>query len=196
MSLAEGEANALLSEVGIMRNSIVWCAGAAATLIVAAGPSRPAAAGEEATITAFASWHGEGSTIQTGAEQATFVGALTGRIYVETERGPLASGSLACPAMVEIGLKDDAQHGQGRCTITARDGAQIFAEIACSGYYLLGCNGDLKLTGGTERFSGITGGGKVIIRSDERRITVKRDRSMGEEGSGILYVKELSYKLP
>jgi hypothetical protein len=178
-----------------MRNSIVWCGSAVAMLMVAAGLSRPAAAAEEATITAFASWHGEGSTIQTGAEQATFVGALVGRIYVETEKGPLASGTLACPAMVEVGLKDDAQHGQARCAITAKDGAQIYAELTCAGYYLLGCNGDLKLTGGTERFAGITGGGKVIIRSDERRITVKRDR-VGEEGSGILYLRELSYKLP
>jgi hypothetical protein len=179
-----------------MKNGRIWRAIAPAILIVAAGVCRPAAAGEEATITAFASWQGEGNTIKTGAAQATFVGALVGRIYVETEKGPLASGVLACPAMVEIGLKDGAQRGQGSCTITAKDGAQIYAELTCAGYYLLGCNGDLKLSGGTERFSGITGGGKVVIRSDERQITADRERGVAEKGSGILYVRELSYKLP
>ena len=178
-----------------MQKWIAWC-GAAMVLAVAAGASFPAAAGEEAKVSAFASWRGEGNTVQTGAEQATFAGALTGRIYVDTDKGPLSSGLLACPTVVEIGLKDDAQRGQGHCVITTKDGAQIYADLSCSGYYLLGCNGELKLTGGTERFQGITGGGKVIIRSDERRIAVGSDRTLAEAGSGVLYLKELSYKLP
>jgi hypothetical protein len=179
-----------------MKTQIIWRAIAPAILMIALSSYRPAAAGEEATIAAFASWQGEGKTIKTGNEQATFVGALVGRIYAETEKGPLASGVLACPAMVEIGLKDNAQRGRGSCTITAKDGAQIYAELTCAGYYLLGCNGELKLTGGTERFAGITGGGKVIIRSDERRITANQDSTLAEKGSGILYMRELSYKLP
>ena len=155
----------------------------------------PAQAGEEGTIKTFAAWRGLGVTMQTGAQQATFVGALVGQMYVDTEKGPVASGSLACPAVLDIGTEDASQRGKARCTITAKDGGKIYAEIDCQGVYLVGCNGDFKLTGGTERFAGISGGGKVIIRSDTREITAKRDVA-AEEGTGILYIRELSYKIP
>ena len=40
-------------------------------------------------------------------------------------------------------------HGQGR--------RELFADLACTGVYLLGCEGEFTLTGGTRRFAGITG---------------------------------------
>ncbi|MGO8920175.1 MAG: hypothetical protein ACLQJR_30115 [Stellaceae bacterium] len=176
-------------------STVGWCAGLAMLAVVAA-PCWPAAAGEEATVKAFAAWQGQGRTVQTGPHEATFVGLLIGPMYVETENGLLASGRIACPAIVAVGLEDGTQRGQGRCTITAQDGAQIYAEMACAGVYMVGCDGDLKLTGGTKRFAGISGGGKVTIRSDARQITAMQDNSAKEEGTGSLYVSELHYKLP
>lgn len=167
-----------------------------AVLVVAAGLCRPAAAGEDVTIKAFAQWQGQGHTYQTGAHEAMFVGALVGRMYVETDKGPLQSGLMNCPLTVEIGLEDGAQQGEGRCSISAKDGAQIYAKIACTGIYLIGCNGDLTLTGGTGRFAGITGGGKVLVRSDARQIAAVSDSMTKDEGTGILYVAELHYTLP
>ncbi len=51
-------------------------------------------------------------------------------------------------------------------------------------------------TGGTGRFAGITGGGKVLIRSDARQIAAVSDSMTKDEGAGILYVPELHYTLP
>ena len=62
-----------------------------------------AMAGEEGTVKAFAAWHAQGIMVQTGEKQATFVGALVGRMYVDTDKGPVESGSLVCPAALEVG---------------------------------------------------------------------------------------------
>ncbi len=179
-----------------MRALTVAVCGGMAMLMAAAAPARPAAAGEEATVKVFAVWQGQGHTFQTGPHEATFVGSLIGPMYVETEKGPVKSGLMTCPAILEIGLEDGKQQGQGRCTITDKDGAQMYAEIACTGVYLVGCDGDLKLTGGTRRFAGISGGGKVIVRSDSRQIAAVSDSAAKEEGTGSLSVPELHYKLP
>jgi hypothetical protein len=170
--------------------------GILAAFLVVLGSVTPASADEEATITAFSVWQAQGQAIRTGVDQATFIGALAGPLYVETEHGPLASGNILCPANVKIGLKDGSQRGGGQCTVTTRDGAKIFAEISCEGVHLIGCDGRLTLTGGTGQFAGITGGGPIVVRSDFGRITKTSGDTAAEQGRGILYLKDLRYKIP
>jgi hypothetical protein len=111
-------------------------------------------------------------------------------------KGPIEWGLVVCPATVKIGLADGKQKGAGTCTITTKDGVQIYSEIACTGVYLVGCNGDFKLTGGTGRFEGISGGGKVIIRSSFQKLTSVSTGVVKDEATGILYMQELHYKIP
>ena len=170
--------------------------GALAMALLAVGLCQFAAAAEEATVKVFSVWQGVGNTFTTGPKQATFVGVLTGTMYTDTEKGPVQSGTMVCPGVMTIGLEDASQRGQGRCTITAKDGAVIYAEIDCTGVYLVGCTGDLKLTGGTGRFAGISGGGRVTIRSELRTTTAVSADVTKDQGSGILFVPELHYKLP
>src|SRR5690606_8533315 len=92
---------------------------------LATGPSRPAPAAEEATIKAFSVWQGQGTVSQTGPNEATFVGAISGTVYVETEKGPVDSGQMICPAMIRINLEDGSQSGTGRCTLIGEDEARI-----------------------------------------------------------------------
>lgn len=155
-----------------------------------------ARAAEEATITAFSTWQGGGELFETGPQQATFVGALGGTVYVETDKGPVASGRLTCPATVQIDLVDRAQTGTGHCTIVGEGGDRIYGDIACTGVFLVGCHGDFTLTGGTGRFEGITGGGPVIIRSDFGQLKAGADGKAPQETSGIIYWRELKYKIP
>lgn len=169
--------------------------GALSAVILILGLVRPAA-GDEATVRAFAVWQGQGQTTQTGSNEATFVGTLTGTVYVDTEKGPIASGQIVCPALIKIKLDDRSQTASGRCTLTAEDGAQLFAEIDCSGFHLIGCRGETTLTGGTGRFAGITGGGKVTVRSDQRAFTVASGASVAEAATGIIYWPELRYTTP
>jgi hypothetical protein len=170
--------------------------GGLAILVAAFGLCQPVEAAEEGTITVFSAWEGQGNTYQTGPKEATFVGVITGRMYVETDKGPVESGTMICPATVKIGLEDGKQRGSAGCTITAKDGAQIYAEVTCTGVFLVGCTGDFKLTGGSARFEGISGGGKAIIRSSFREITPVTKGATKDVGSGILYLKDLAYKIP
>ena len=168
---------------------------ALAVLLGAIGLIDRAVAAEDATITAFSAWQGQGEMFKTGAEEATFLGALGGTVYVETEHGPLQSGHLVCPFMLKIDLKTAAQTGSGNCTITAADGAQIFAEVSCAGIHLVGCNGDFKLTGGTDRFKEISGGGPVVVRSEIGGMVLHAD-SGNLQTNGIMYWKALHYSIP
>jgi hypothetical protein len=169
--------------------------GTLAVLALVAAAPHTAGAGEEQTISAFATWIGQGGTFQTGTKDLTFVGSLVGPVYVETDKGPVFSGRMACPAMVKV-AEDASQRGTGSCAITAKDGAKIFADIACTGVFMVGCEGEFTLTGGTERFAGVTGSGPVLIRSELRTINVVSDVASKDQATGILYLRDLRYKLP
>ena len=155
----------------------------------------PASADEEGTIKAFSAWQGRGQMFETGPDRATFVGSFTGMIYVETEKGPLDAGLMTCPAIVDLNLKDGTQEGKARCTITAKDGARVYGEMSCKGVHLIGCNGEFTITGGTERFAGITGGGPVTIRSGLNEFAVGGGNIVQESAGGIIFWPKLHYKL-
>ena len=153
-------------------------------------------AGTEETIKAFASWAGRGQVFQTGPDQATFVGSFSGMIFVDTEKGPIDAGFMVCPAILTLNLKDGTQEGNGRCTISAKDGSRIYADLSCKGVHLLGCNGDFKFTAGTDRFQGIEGGGPITIRSGLQDQAVGDGNMIQETAGGIIVWPKLTYKLP
>ncbi len=81
--------------------------------------------------------------------------------------------------------------------ITGEKGAQIFAKWTCSGYHLIGCKGEFTLDGGTGRFSGITGGGPIVIRTTIREVAVQANGNSAVEAAiGIAFWKGLRYELP
>jgi len=168
----------------------------AALLAASALAALPASAAEEHTIKAFSSWTGQGQIFQTGPEQATFVGALAGPVFVETEKGPVQAGDMICPAILTIGTKDGAMEGRARCAATAKDGAQAFGEVTCQGFHMIGCDGTFTFTGGTGRFAGVEGGGKVIIRTEIGVVAQDGSGATGQASTGITYWPELKYTLP
>jgi hypothetical protein len=155
-------------------------------------------AAEQQAITAFSAWKGEGVVYDTGPTAGTFVGAISGTLYVQTDKGPASGGFMVCPAILEIDLVDATQRGQGKCTITGDDGAKVFAEWTCQGVHLIGCGGEFKLTGGSGRMAGITGTGSLTVRTTTRVISteLKSEGSIVEIGSGILLLEDLAYSLP
>jgi hypothetical protein len=94
-------------------------------------------------------------------------------------------------------LSDDkSQKGSADCTITAKDGAQVFGKLTCSGVFMVGCSGEVTLTGGSGRFDGVTGGGKVIIRSEFADLQQQGNSDPAMLKRGIIYFPALHYKLP
>ncbi|MBI2253190.1 MAG: hypothetical protein HYU58_01075 [Proteobacteria bacterium] len=155
----------------------------------------PAVADEEETVKAFSSWQGRGQIFETGPNRMTFVGAFSGMIYIETQKGPLDAGYMVCPAYVDVNVTDGTQEAKGRCTISAKDGARVYADLSCKGVHMVGCEGEFKFTGGTDRFEGITGGGPVTVRSALQDLAASGGNTVQESASGIIYWPKLTYKL-
>lgn len=151
---------------------------------------------ESKAFNAFSVWEATGQSFRTGEKVATIVGVIRGLLFIETEQGPQSVGTMACPLTVTINVETGEQEGTGQCTITAKDGSLVFADVTCRGFHLVGCKGDFTLSGGTERFSGITGGGPVTFRSDAWTITSLGKSETSREAVGIAYWRDLAFELP
>ncbi len=169
----------------------------AAAIGMAYAAAASAAASEEQTIDAFSVWQARGHMYKMGENIGMFVGALQGPFFVETPEGPVGAGTIICPGLLKVNLEDGSQTGEGSCVITGEKGAQVFANWTCSGYHLVGCTGKFTLTGGTGRFSKVTGGGPITVRTTLRKAAVAANRkSAVETAVGIAFWKGLTYKLP
>src|SRR5882757_8570475 len=100
-------------------------------------------------IAAFSAWQGRGQVFETGPNRITFVGSFSGIVFVQGGMGPVDAGYMTCPAVVDINVEDGKEQAKGRCTITAKDGARLYADLACEGVRMVGCNGEFTITGGT-----------------------------------------------
>lgn len=154
-----------------------------------------AQAEEKQTINAFSVWEATGQTFRTGEQVATFAGVLRGLLFIETEQGPQRAGVMACPLTLAINIETGEQEGTGKCAITTKNGPLVFADVACRGYYLVGCKGDFTFNGGTDRFSGITGSGPVTFRSDAWTIASGGKFEAVSEAVGISYWRGLTFEL-
>jgi hypothetical protein len=154
-----------------------------------------AAAEDEAPIKAFSAWNARGQIFETGENRMTFVGSFVGIVYVEQAQGPIDAGYMICPTVLDVNTVDGKEQAKARCTITAKDGARVYADLSCNGVRMVGCNGDFTITGGTERFKGITGGGPVNIRSSVDDMAAGGGNIVEGVAAGIIVWPKLTYKL-
>jgi hypothetical protein len=168
----------------------------AAVSLIGLIASEAAYSAEETTLNAFATWQGRGQIYPTGEKEATFVGAFSGVLYLESGEGPLDAGYMICPVVVDLDLDKNTQAGKGRCTISGTDGARAFSTWACTGPLLKGCDGQFTFTGGTERLAGLTGGGPIKLRSRLHEMTESPGNTVQHEAAGIAIWRELKVKLP
>jgi hypothetical protein len=172
----------------------LWLASQGATAQETTG-QETAAPEEEPALKAFSAWNAQGQVLQSGENRVTFVGSFSGIVYVEQDQGPVAAGFMACPTVIDVNTKDGKERGDGRCSFTAKDGAQLFADFSCRGVRMVGCHGDFTFTGGTARFKGITGGGPVTIRSSVDELKSGNGGAIDGVAAGIIFWPKLTYKL-
>jgi hypothetical protein len=154
-------------------------------------------AAEEGSVRATSSWLAEGRYFQVQEDMALFVGAFAGVMYVETKQGAMDAAQLLCPGMIEINLSNGSQSGEGRCLITARDGAKVYAVWRCAGEHGAGCTGTFTLNGGTGRFKGITGHSDFEVRSELVALAATADAEVVKgTASGVAVWPALTYKIP
>jgi len=171
-----------------------------AAVTVALAAAFPAAA-EEGTVTAFSSWQARGQIFPTGPTEATFVGVLSGIIYVKgadeaLDASSIDAGLITCPSTVEINTEDGSQKGKGKCVIVTGDAERIYAKFQCAGTYLQGCNGDFTLAGGSGEKANISGGGPIQLKSALGKLAVVPGTMIEQSAVGFAVWPKLTYKLP
>jgi len=158
--------------------------------------STHASAAIDQTIRAFSVWHTDAKLMPGEAGMHVFDGKVDGPFYVETEKGPVNSGSISCQAKLTIKDADKTQEGTADCLITVKDGATTRANLSCHGIFQVGCSGKLTLVEGSGRFKGITGSGEFVVRSDFADLQSNGVADPSTLQSGLIYFSALRYKLP
>lgn len=169
---------------------------AAALLLLAFCRMPGAAAAEEQTFRAFSTFQVKGELMKTGENDATYIGVLSGRFYIDTAQGPVDAGDVSCPVVVHINLKDSTQRGSGQCVLTGPKGNKAYMDLSCTGVPLVGCGGDSTLTGGTGPLAKISGGGHFMIRSSLLELTPSSGDVFNDNLTGIIFWDKLHYKIP
>lgn len=166
---------------------------AAFALIATATPSKAA---EEDTVEAFSSWEATGHIYPTGVEESTFVGVLSGILYVRNADDVIESGLIMCPGTVTIDTTAGTQHGTAKCVIVTPESDRVFGSFECDGAYQAGCEGEFTITGGTGSMQGITGGGPIKLQSAFANAALVPGTVIDQTAAGLALWPALSYKLP
>jgi hypothetical protein len=141
-----------------MVRGLTVCVLALVTVIV------PGHAGET-SVKAWAVWQGQGRFYKATDNLALFSGYFEGIMEVENKQGALDAASMICPGMLEVNLTDGTQQGWGRCIIVTPDGDRLYAGWSCTGKHLEGCGGPFTVSGGTGKFSSVSGQSTFVVQS-------------------------------
>ncbi len=156
----------------------------------------PVLAAEQDTVQAIIPWEAEGQVFQIDTKTMLFLGALEGVMYIESSRGEMHEAFVMCPVMQQLNLESGQTEAMGHCEITAGAEDVVFAELSCDGQ-VGSCEGDFTLTDGEGEFAGISGAGKLRIRSPIRALIA--DMGAGavvRVGAGLATIKDLKYRIP
>jgi hypothetical protein len=116
------------------------------------------------TVTAIIPWQGTGKIDSISADKLRFQGTIEGIMYIETVEGPLNEAFVKCQIDQELDVATESTSVTGNCTIIVSAEDSVIAELNCRGMQGY-CIGEFTLTGGTGRYSGISGSSKLIARS-------------------------------
>jgi hypothetical protein len=148
------------------------------------------------TVTAVIPWQGQGQIYPISTDKLRFLGSIEGIMYVETPEGPLNEAFVQCPIVQDIDLSSETTSATGNCTIVVSTEDAVFAELTCTGMQGY-CSGEFKLTGGTGRFSGISGSSPMTVRSPVHALAQDlSDGTVLQIAAGILQLSELTITLP
>jgi hypothetical protein len=171
--------------------------GAAALGLMLAGTATAAGAGEPQTVKAFSVVEVAADALPTGTDSMRVLGTLKGPVFIDSGHGPVDAGNMTCIANMETDKSSGRLSGEGSCVLTAKDGANLFAEWACEGVRFVGCRGMFTITGGDGRLEGVTGGGEMVSRVSDYTVTPNGETGMASVAQrGIVFWDELTFQTP
>ena len=153
-------------------------------------------AAEEGTVQAAIPWDAEGEVFNIGPTTMAFLGSLKGIIYVENSKGEMNEGFVVCPVVQRIDLTTAKTDATAYCEIATSADSVVYATMTCQGEPG-GCVGEITLTDGEGEFVGISGKGKLRIRSPIRAlVSDMASGSVLRVGSGLAVISDLNYSIP
>jgi hypothetical protein len=148
------------------------------------------------TVSVVVPWQGQGQVFSIGIDKLLFQGYIEGVMYIESAEGAMDEAFVQCPIVQRIDVSSQRISSSGSCTIVVSTEDAVFADLACEGVKGF-CIGEFKLTGGTGRFSGIKGSGKMTVRSPIHALVADLSGgSLLKVASGILQIPALTFTLP
>lgn len=164
-----------------------------AILLLALSPARAA---ESGTVQAIIPWDAQGQVFQVSTNRMQFLGALKGIMYVEKSSGEMNEAFVVCPIVQELDLETGETKATGNCEITASSESVLYATLSCKGK-VGQCSGEFTLTDGEGKFTGISGSGKIKVRSPIRALAADlASGSLLRVGSGLAVISDLKYSVP
>lgn len=156
----------------------------------------PAQAAEKGTVQAAIPWEAEGRVFQTGTNTMQFLGALSGIMYIENAQGELNEAFVQCPVIQMIDIASGATEATGHCEITISADSIVYARMTCNGK-VGDCAGKFTLTDGEGEYVGITGEGRLRVRSPLHALAEGQSSgSVMRVAAGLAVIKDLKYSVP
>jgi hypothetical protein len=154
------------------------------------------ARGEERTVQAMAPWQGSGQVFVVAPEKLMILATLTGIMYLQGTQGAFDGVVMRCPAVQTLDTKAKRTDTSGHCTLTDAGEDVIYSAWKCTGVQGA-CEGEFTLTGGTGKFAGITGGGKLVMRAalDETAASLSSG-GVVRAAAALAIWPELKYTIP
>ena len=155
------------------------------------------ATAEEGTVQAMSPWQAQGEAYLVAPGKLLFQGKFEGILYLEKGEGTLDAALLLCPGTQTVDLKSGSSEARGHCIMTSARGEMVFSEWKCSGAAGRGCVGELRLTGGTGPFEGISGSGEMVVRTALTGMAADlRSGEVVRGAAGLVMWPKLTYRIP
>lgn len=151
---------------------------------------------EQDTVQAVIPWEGEGRVFQVNTETMMFLGALHGVLYVQSSRGDIHEAFVMCPVTQTVKTETGESTATGHCEIVASSEDVAYATLSCDGK-VGDCRGTFTLVDGGGEFAGISGEGKLRIRSPFGALV--EGVAAGADiriASGLAIIDDLKYRIP
>jgi len=127
----------------------------ATSLVLVASTGAQAQVPKQGKFTGQFGYYGVGQAFQIEENHFYWVGEFTGSFFNDAGKGIFHRSSVKCPAADDI--YGGVEHASGYCIITDKDGDKAFLSWTCEGPAQQICKGTFKWTGGTGKYTGITG---------------------------------------
>jgi len=161
-------------------------------IVLFAGP----ATADTRTISAIVPWQGQGQLFPVDVNKLRFLGTLEGVMYVETADGDMNEAFVRCPIVQDVDAEHQTTSASGNCEIAVSPEDVVYAEMTCEGVAGF-CSGAFTLTAGTGKFDGISGTGKMTIRSPIHALAADlTDGTLVHAAAGLLQIPKLKVSLP